>query len=219
MTSPAPRTWDDDGDRDGARPSSITVRLLADGTEVDSTTVTADDSWAYSFSGLAKYNADGSEIAYTVTEDAVSNYATAIEGTSITNSYTPGKTSVTVTKAWDDANNQDGIRTDSVKVQLYANGEPTGDAVELSADNQWTHTWTDLFQKEGGQDITYTSRRPRYPKAIPPLSLVMPRQALPSPTHTLLRPHLFLLPRNGLVLRAPRLPFTCSLTARTPAKH
>ena len=150
------KSWDDDGNRDGVRPDSITVRLLADGTEVDSKTVTADDGWAYSFDGLAKYKADGSEVKYTVTEDAISNYATAISGTDVTNSYTPGKTSLTVTKAWDDADNQDGIRADSVKVQLYANGKPSGEAVELSADNNWTQTWTGLFQKEGGKDVAYT---------------------------------------------------------------
>jgi uncharacterized surface anchored protein len=159
------KAWDDDGDRDGVRPASITVNLLADGSKVDSKKVTADGGWAYSFSGLAKYDpTDGHEIAYTVTEDAVPNYATAISGTDITNSYTPGRTSVTVTKAWDDANDQDGIRTGSVMVQLYANGEPTGDAVELSADNQWTHTWTDLFQRDGGKDVAYTVEETEVPE-------------------------------------------------------
>ena len=151
------KAWDDDDNRDGARPGSITVNLLADGAEVDEATVTADDGWAYSFDGLPKYDAaDGHEISYAVTEDAVPNYATAIDGTGIVNSHTPGRTSVTVAKAWDDAGDQDGMRPDSARVQLYANGEPSGDAVELDEGNNWTHTWTGLFQKAGGQDVTYT---------------------------------------------------------------
>lgn len=152
------KTWDDDGNRDGARPSSITVRLLADGTEVDSTTVepAADGSWTYSFSSLAKYNADGSEITYTVTEDAVPNYATTVEGTSITNSYTPDKTSVTVTKAWDDANDQDGKRPEKIKVQLYADGVKSGPEVELSKDKGWTYTWSNLDKNKNGKPIKYT---------------------------------------------------------------
>ena len=150
------KTWNDDNDRDGVRPDSINVNLLADGTEVAEKTVTADDGWAYSFDRLPKYSADdGHEIKYTVTEDAVANYATAISGTSIANSYTPGKTSVTVSKAWADANDQDGMRPDSVKVQLYANGVASGDPVTLDADNGWTHTWTGLFMKDGGKDIVY----------------------------------------------------------------
>ena len=31
-----------------------------------------------------------------------------------------------------------------------------GDPVTLGADNQWTHTWTDLLQREDGSDIAYT---------------------------------------------------------------
>lgn len=151
------KTWNDDDDRDGMRPESITVNLLADGTEVAEQTVTARDGWAYSFNGLAKYSAsDGHEIVYTVTEDAVANYATTISGTAIANSYTPGKTSVTVNKAWTDANNQDGIRPDSVLVQLYADDVASGAPVVLSAGNGWTYTWTDLFQKEAGRAIVYT---------------------------------------------------------------
>ncbi|RVU96621.1 Cna B-type domain-containing protein [Coriobacteriales bacterium OH1046] len=150
------KTWDDADNQDGVRPRSITVRLLADGTEVGSKSVTEADGWAFSFDGLPKYNADGTEIAYTVTEDAVDNYATSIEGTAITNSYTPGKTSVTVTKAWDDANDQDGKRPGIIQVQLYADGQPSGGPVELSGGNQWSHTWTELDQKTNGRDIVYT---------------------------------------------------------------
>lgn len=160
------KTWDDDGDRDGMRPRSITVNLVRDGAKVDSRDVTADASgtWSYSFTGLPKFaSADGHEYVYSVTEDAVANYATSIDGTSITNSCTPGRTSITVTKAWADANDQDGIRPASVKVQLYADGRPSGDPVELSAANQWAHTWTDLFLKENGKDVAYTVKEVEAP--------------------------------------------------------
>ncbi|MCD0027789.1 Cna B-type domain-containing protein, partial [Streptococcus agalactiae] len=82
---------------DGLRPTSIKVNLLANGTVINSQTVTAGDDWSYSFTDLPKY-ANGSEIVYTVTEDAVADYTTTYDGYNITNSYTPGKTSITVTK-------------------------------------------------------------------------------------------------------------------------
>ncbi|WP_369908728.1 Cna B-type domain-containing protein [Streptococcus hyointestinalis] len=149
------KTWSDNEDQDGKRPNSVTVNLLANGKQVDSQQVTADNSWAYSFTNLPKY-ADGKEIVYTVTEDAVDDYTTAINDYDITNSYTPGKTSFTVTKAWDDNNDQDGKRPKTIDVQLYANGEKSGDVVTLSAANNWTYTWTGLAQKAKKKDIVYT---------------------------------------------------------------
>ena len=151
------KTWDDGNNQDGKRPESITVNLLADGTRIDSTVVKAgaDGSWTYSFAGLPKYK-DGKEIVYTVSEEAISDYSTTIEGYHITNSYTPGKTSVTVSKAWEDNNNQDGKRTESVEVQLYADGEKSGDAITLNDANSWTYTWTGLDEKKSGSKISYT---------------------------------------------------------------
>ena len=160
------KSWEDDSDRDGVRPASITVNLMRDGAKADSRTVTPDASgmWAYSFTGLPKYAADGHEYAYTVVEEAVPNYATSVDGADITNSYTPGRTSVTVTKAWADANDRDGMRPASVKAQLYADGNPLGAPVELSEANSWTHTWTGLFMKEAGKDVAYTVEEVSVPK-------------------------------------------------------
>ena len=156
------KVWDDANNQDGKRPESIKVRLLANGTEVATKDVTAADNWAYNFTDLPKY-ANGEEIVYTVTEDAVADYTTAIDGTTITNSYKPGKTSITVTKAWADNDNQDGIRPENIKVQLYAGETAQGEEVTLSADNNWTYTWSELDAKKDGQDIVYTVRETEVP--------------------------------------------------------
>lgn len=150
------KTWDDAGNQDGKRPERITVNLLADGKEVAEKQVTAADHWQYRFENLPEYNAAGQKINYTVTEDAVADYSATIDGHNIKNSYTPKKTSVTVTKCWDDANNQDGIRPNSVNVQLYADGQKTGDAVELNSGNHWAATWRNLPEKAAGKTIEYT---------------------------------------------------------------
>ena len=149
------KTWNDNDDQDGMRPTSITVRLHANGNEIASKTVTAADNWSYSFTNLDKC-ADGEKINYTVTEDVVAGYSTEYNGYNIVNSHTPGKTSVTVTKVWDDGNNQDGIRAEEVSVQLYADEIKQGDAVTLSEENNWTHTWTELPEKKAGKAIAYT---------------------------------------------------------------
>ncbi|EHL2459867.1 Cna B-type domain-containing protein, partial [Enterococcus faecalis] len=149
------KTWADNDNQDGKRPDKITVNLLADGEQVATKEVTEADGWQYSFTNLPKFK-DGQEIVYTVTESDVPEYNTSIEGYNITNSYTPGKTSVSVTKEWDDANNQDGKRPNSIQVQLKANGEKQGEPVTLTAANNWTTTWNDLAQKAKGQEIVYT---------------------------------------------------------------
>ena len=73
-----------------------------------------------------------------------------------TNKYTPAKTSVSVKKAWDDKDNQDGKRPSSVTVKLLADGQDTGKTLELNAANGWTGSFTDLDADKGGTPIKYT---------------------------------------------------------------
>ena len=149
------KTWKDNNDQDGKRPDSIKVNLLANGKVVQSKTVKASDNWKYSFTNLPEFE-NGKKISYTVTEDQVKDYSTTVNGYNLTNSYTPAKTSVSVTKAWNDNNNQDGSRPNEVKVQLYANGEKSGNEVTLNAANKWTHTWTELAEKSNKKTVQYS---------------------------------------------------------------
>ena len=151
------KIWDDGNNQDGKRPESITVNLFANGEKIDSKAVKADaeGNWKYSFKNLPKY-ANGQLISYTVTEDVVPEYTTEISGTTIINKYQPGKTSITVTKAWEDFNDHNGIRPSEIKVQLYADGEAQGEEITLNAENQWTHIWTDLDERKAGELIDYT---------------------------------------------------------------
>ncbi len=149
------KTWSDNNNQDGARPDSITIRLLANGKEVDTKNITAADKWAWTFKDLPKYE-NGEEITYTITEDVVEGYTTDVNGYDVTNTHTPGKTSVAVTKAWNDDNNQDGKRPTSVTVRLLADGEDTGKTVELSEANNWSGTFKDLDEKKAGKVIVYT---------------------------------------------------------------
>ena len=149
------KTWDDKEDQDGKRPDSITIRLYADGKQVDAVTVTAEEGWKWNFTNLSKY-ADGEEIKYTITEDAVDDYTPTYTDFNVTNTYTPEQTSVTVTKAWDDKNDQDGIRPESITVKLLANGEDTKKELVLSDGNSWTGTFTELDKYQNGQEVVYT---------------------------------------------------------------
>ncbi len=149
------KTWDDKEDQDGKRPDSITIRLYANGEQVDDVTVTAENDWKWSFTNLPEYE-NGSKISYTITEDAVPGYTSVVNGYNVTNSYTPGKTSVTVTKTWNDAGNQDGLRTGEITVKLLADGKDTGKTLTLSKENRWMGIFTDLDEYKDGQKIVYT---------------------------------------------------------------
>ena len=148
------KTWDDADNQDGKRPESITVRLFADGTEVTSKTVTANDNWKWSFTDLDKYNS-GTEIVYTISEDTVADYTTVVDGYNITNTHTPEKISISGSKTWDDADNQDGKRPESITVRLFADGtEVTSKTV--TANDNWKWSFTDLDKYNSGTEIVYT---------------------------------------------------------------
>ena len=164
----ATKNWDDANNQDGKRPTKITINLLADGQQVDSKEIqaAADGTWTVEFTKLAKYKA-GKEIKYTVTEEAVAEYEATITDFTITNKYAPKEIDYKVTKVWNDANNQDGKRPESVTVQLYkkvGDADPvavegkklTLTAKEKTDDNTWVASFTNLPQYEAGKEITYS---------------------------------------------------------------
>ena len=149
------KTWQDNNNQDGVRPERIKVNLLADGVLKASKEVSAADNWSYSFDNLPKFAA-GQAVVYTITEDAVAEYSTQVEGYNLTNSHTPGQTSLTVTKQWQDQGDQDGLRPSQIKVQLYADGVASGSPVTLTAANNWVYTWSGLAEKANGKTIEYS---------------------------------------------------------------
>ena len=148
------KTWNDADNQDGKRPESIAVRLFADGTEVTSKIVTANDNWSWSFTDLDKYNS-GTEIVYTISEDTVADYTTVVDGYNITNTHTPEKISISGSKTWNDADNQDGKRPESITVRLFADGTEVTSKIVTANDN-WSWSFTDLDKYNSGTEIVYT---------------------------------------------------------------
>ena len=71
------------------------------------------------------------------------------------NSHTPEIIEVNGTKAWNDNNNQDGIRPTSIKVNLLANGKIISFKEVKSTDN-WQYKFISLPKFEAGKAIVYT---------------------------------------------------------------
>ena len=72
------KTWNDNNNAAGARPASITLHLFANGVEVGTTQATADTDWQYTFGAQPVNGTDGKAIVYSLSEDSVRNYTTAI---------------------------------------------------------------------------------------------------------------------------------------------
>ncbi len=144
------KIWDDNDDKDGNRPGSITVHLFAGGKEIRKARLTAENDWKYTFGKLPKY-VNGKLIQYSVTEDPAEWYTAEIHENTIVNRYKPELTSATVRKVWDDNGNEQKTRPKQIIMKLS-----NGMAVVLSAENGWTATIDNLPIRINGQPVTYT---------------------------------------------------------------
>ena len=153
---PVTKTWNDNNDKDGNRPASITARLYADGVEVDSHVLTAENGWSYTFKDKPRYQEDNkTEIVYSVNEDKVAMYALVINGFNLVNNYTPEETSVSVAKVWQDQNDKQNRRPKSI-VMTLSDGVKVVAKVILNEKNGWSATVDHLPTKVNGKPAVYT---------------------------------------------------------------
>lgn len=172
------KNWNDSNNSDGIRPDSVVVRVYQNGTEIDHKTLDASNNWTAEFNDLPKTDDLGEKYEYEVKEDSSSvvngnaktGYEVAYEvkkstdkssdittiTTNITNTHKPKTVQKTIRKVWDDENNQDKIRPDSVRFNLLANGKDVVDIVTLNSENGWKTRSKVLPKCENGKAITYT---------------------------------------------------------------
>ncbi len=170
------------GDVEADRPGSVTINLLADGQQTDkSVELTAENGWKGTFKDLPKYvtvNGKKTEIVYTVVEVEVPGYTSSIsggaaEGYVVTNTKeAPPVTSVPVEKRW--SGDVEADRPGSVTINLLADGQQTDKSVELTAENGWKGTFTDLpkYVTVDGEktEIVYTVVEVEVPGYTPSMS-------------------------------------------------
>ena len=153
------KVWDDEDNKDGYRPTNITIVLLSDGIEINRTVLSNSTGWNYTFVDLPVFN-NGTPINYTIDEFTVENYTVVINKIAnytfvINNTHVPDVTNITVVKVWTDNNNQDGIRPVNITVQLLADGKVINTTV-LSNETGWNYTWQNLSVYNNGVLIIYT---------------------------------------------------------------
>ena len=162
------KRWDDESDVHKVRPSTITIRLYADGVEKDSITVSGSgNTWNYDFGTLPAVDEYGNNINYTVLEDDVSGYTTTYDGRTIINDLIeqPPKeyTNLTGNKTWIDNNNENGNRPNYIVVRLMRDGVEV-ERRTVTAANGWQFSFNDIPKDDGyGHTYTYTLREDPVP--------------------------------------------------------
>ncbi|WP_125768587.1 Cna B-type domain-containing protein [Lapidilactobacillus wuchangensis] len=189
VTVPFNKVWHDGENQDGIRPSAISVQLYKNGVAVNAErqTIRASDGWQGTFSDLPK-NENGQPINYTVGEVAVpADYQSSVVGTTITNTHIPAVTSIKGHKVWDDQDNQDGIRPESITVDLYAHtaNDPTErnvDKRQVLTSGDGSYEFDNLPEKSAGQKIIYQVKEASIPEGYS--SQVSSDNTLITNTHT-----------------------------------
>lgn len=156
--------FDDDNDRDGLRTSNVTVTLIGSDGSRYSETLKNSNGGTLHFNGLIK-SIDGEEVTYSVKADLPDGYKIAsvesakIEGNNqliATFYHKPQTKSIQIRKVWDDKNNVDGIRPDSITVKLKGS-DGSNFTKKLYANNGWEATADNLYAYyDHGKEMEYT---------------------------------------------------------------
>lgn len=137
-------------------PESITVKLLADGSETGKTQETSStDNWEYSFKDLDKYNESNEEIKYEIQEEELDGYFLRTEGYDLINIQS---TNVSGTKTWKDDDNATNKRPSTITVHLLADGERQEERIiKVNKEGDWTYTFDNVPKYNlDGNEVNYT---------------------------------------------------------------
>ncbi len=168
------KNWDDNSNVNGKRPTSIKYVLNGGATPVEQVVIgnrTTDENWSYTFTNLPKYNELGNVINYVVEEQEASTndfkfYTNKIigdkdAGFTITNKFVvpEDKIQIQVTKHWEDNNNVNNRRPESIKFVIKQNNSEIKSKVltgNRTTDENWSYTFDNLVKfDENGQEIDY----------------------------------------------------------------
>ena len=168
------KNWDDNSNVNGKRPTSIKYVLNGGTTPVEQVVTgnrTTDENWSYTFTNIPKYNELGNVINYVVEEQEASTndfkfYTNKIigdkdAGFTITNKFVvpEDKIQIQVTKHWEDNNNVNNRRPESIKFVIKQNNSEIKSKVvtgSRTTDENWSYTFDNLAKfDENGQEIDY----------------------------------------------------------------
>lgn len=147
--------WNDSNDQDGKRPAELEVGLLANGEKISTKKTSSKDSWTWTFSDLDEFQ-NGKKITYTISIPGISGYSTDVNGYNITNNYKPETISISGITIWDDSNNKEGKRPESIEIKILSDGK-TITKEKVSKESDWCWVVSSLPKyRDGGTEIKYS---------------------------------------------------------------
>jgi hypothetical protein len=163
------KVWDDDDDRDGYRPESITIVLYANNQATENTLVLDErNGWEGTFEDLAYADPNGDKIIYSIKEVPVpDHYRVGIAATDITmtnfvvtNKHTPETVNKEGQKIW--SGDEEMYRPAYITVRLYKSVYPYETetlyktiTVRPNVQGYWGYYFEDLPKNEKGKEIHY----------------------------------------------------------------
>lgn len=152
-------------------PDSVSVHLIAtvggdseNSYVVETRALNEDNLWKTEFKYLPTKSGD-SEISYSIKEDSVESYTSKLtgnqqDGFTLTNTIDIPTIDIPVMKDWKDSQGKDLTDTpvDKVEVELFRDGQATGQILELNEKNQWSGVFKKLAISEalGQKPYDYT---------------------------------------------------------------
>ena len=159
------KKWIDDNNALGLRPNELKINLLQNGNNYQEITLSGTtDIWTTTIE-VPKYDENQKEYTYSIKEltedlnDDYSNISYSEEELSVTNKL-EAKTDITISKIWDDSDNELLTRPEKITVNLLRNGEQFEEieiVPENIKDNIWKVTVENLdTYDENGKKYIYT---------------------------------------------------------------
>ncbi len=152
------KIWEDDNNKAGKRPESITVQLKDGENVVREAVLNEKNNWQYIFNEVNEYREDGNIISYTIDEKETTEfYEKELFENKIINRFVVPDTKVKIkgTKVWEDNDNEFFKRPENIILQLK-DGENIIEEKEVSEENNWSSEFEVPKYDELGNEIKYT---------------------------------------------------------------
>lgn len=137
----------------------VTLNLYSDGTLLSSVSSfesvsIGENPVKFGYTFLGWFDAEGNKIEETTFTAAEAGIDSEVREYTLYAKWERIMVDVKVSVVWDDSNNEDEVRPESVVVEL-TDGEEVVDSVELSEENNWTHTFN-VPKYNTEEEIEYT---------------------------------------------------------------